>query len=372
MLTHAAVLRDAPGRLEVMELELDGPRRGELQIKMVASGLCHSDDHFQTGDNELNHYPMVLGHEGAGIVEAIGPDTDGWSVGDHVVFSFIPSCGHCRWCASGKSNLCDLGAHLLYGARFNDLESFRLSLDGQPVGQLCGLGTFSERSVVSVDSAVKLPSDVPLDRACLLGCGVGTGWGSAVNSAEVKPGDVVIVMGTGGVGINAVQGAAQAGATAVIAADPVDLKRETALELGATHAFASIQEADEFAKSITNGQGADKAIVTVGVLTGEHVAQAFAAVGKGGTLVLTSVGDARMTSIPINPWDITLMQKRIQGALFGQCNPFSDIPRQVEMYRAGRLRLDELVTRTYALDAINEAFDDLKAGRNIRGVISYV
>jgi NDMA-dependent alcohol dehydrogenase len=371
IVTRAAVLREAPGALEVVALELDGPRQGELQIKMVASGLCHSDDHFLTGDNELGTYPMILGHEGAGIVEAVGPDTPGWSVGDHVVFSFIPSCGRCEWCASGKSALCDLGAHLLRGARFDDLESFRFSLDGEPVGQLCGIGTFSERTVVSVDSAVKVPADVPLECVCLLGCGVSTGWGSAVNAAAVEPGDVVIVMGSGGVGINAVQGAAQVGARAVIVADPVEFKRETAMELGATHAFASIEEADAFAKSITNGQGAHKAIITVGVLTAEYVAQAFGAIAKGGILVLTSVGDANIPSIPINPWDITLMQKRIQGALFGMCNPQRDIPRQLEMYRTGQLKLDELVTRTYALEDINDAVADMKAGRNIRGVIRF-
>lgn len=372
MLTRAAILRQSPGEFEVVDIELNPPRSRELQVKLTASGVCHSDDHFQTGDNVAEHYPFVAGHEGAGEVEAVGPNTPNWEVGDHVVFSFIPSCGRCRWCASGMTNLCDLGAHLLLGARFDDLGSFRFALDGQAVGQVLGLGAFAERTVVSVDSAIKVPKDLPLDKLALLGCGVGTGWGSAVYAAEVQPGDVVIVMGSGGVGINAVQGAAHAGATTLIVADPVAFKRETAKQLGATHIFESIQQADEFAKSVTNGQGADAVIVTVDVLTGTHVAEAVRAIRKGGTVVMTSVGDmADDSGIPINPSEITLMQKRIQGALFGQCNPAADIPRQIEMYRVGQLKLDELVTRTYALDELPAACEDMKSGCNIRGVIRF-
>jgi len=372
MLTRAAILRESPGKFELVDLELDAPRQGELQVKLVASGICHSDDHFRTGDNVASHYPIVMGHEGAGVIEAVGPNTAGWEAGDHVVFSFIPSCGRCRWCASGMTNLCDLGAHLTRGSRFDDLESFRFTVDGQGVGQLCGLGTFAERTVVSTESVVKVDKDLPLTSVCLLACGVGTGWGSAVNSGNIRPGDVVIVMGTGGVGSNAVQGAAHAGATTVIAVDPVQFKRDMAQSLGATHSFASIEEGDAFAKSITNGQGADTTIITVGVLQGSHIAQGLSSVRKGGTLVVTSVGDMSSgEGIPLNPWEITLMQKRIQGSLFGQCNPRADIPRQIDMYRNGQLKLDELVTRTYTLDDIGAACDDLVSGRNIRGVITF-
>lgn len=372
MLTRAAILRESPGKFEIVDLELDAPRQGELQVKLAASGLCHSDDHYQAGETPLNHYPMVCGHEGAGVVEAVGPNTPGWAVGDHVVFSFLPTCGRCRWCAEGMTHLCDLGAFTLTGSRFDDPGSFRCSLGGEPVGQLCGIGTFAERTVVSANSAIKIAHDLPMDKVCLLGCSVGTGWGSAVYAADVAPGDVVIVMGTGGVGIHAVQGAAHAGATAVVAADPVAFKRETAEQVGATHSFASIGEADEFAKSITDGHGADKVIVTVGVLTGEHIAQAFAAVRKGGTVVVTAIGDVEATvGIPVSAFELTVMQKRLQGALFGQCNPASDIPRQIRMYRAGQLKLDELVTRTYRLDEVVKAYEDMHAGHNIRGVIVF-
>jgi NDMA-dependent alcohol dehydrogenase len=370
--TRAAIIRKSPGQFEVTDVELDAPRQGELRVRLAASGLCHSDDHYQTGDDFLFHYPVVCGHEGAGVVEAVGPDTPGWAVGDHVVFSFIPSCGRCRWCSEGLTSLCDMGAYALTGCRFDDPGSFRCTLDGQPVGQLCGIGAFSERTVTSVNSAVKVDKDLPLDKACLLGCGVGTGWGSAVYAADVQPGDVVIVMGTGGVGINAVQGAAHAGATAVIAVDPVAFKRDVAEQVGATHSFASIEEADEFAKSVTNGQGADKAIVTVGVVTGTHIAQAFQSIRKGGTVVVTGLGDVHEEGgIPVRAYELTVMQKRLQGAMFGQCNPFADIPRQVRMYRAGQLKLDELITRTYRLDEIVTAYEDMHTGRNVRGVILF-
>ncbi|GLZ50275.1 alcohol dehydrogenase [Actinomycetospora sp. NBRC 106375] len=372
MKTRAAIIRGAPGKFEVVDIDLDDPRQGELRVKLTASGLCHSDDHLQTGDLPMEHYPAVAGHEGAGVVESVGPDTPGWEVGDHVIFSFLPSCGHCRWCAEGMSNLCNFGAYTLRGSRWEDLDSFRFHLDGQPVGQLCGLGTFAEHTLVSTLSAIKVDKDLPLETACLLGCGVGTGWGSAVYAGEVKPGDVVIVMGVGGIGINAVQGAAHAGATTVIAVDPVALKRETAEQVGATHAFSSIAEADEFAKSITDGQGADKAVICVGVTTGEHVAEAFQAIRKAGTVVITGIGDMNDTNgIPINPWQITMLQKRIQGALFGASNPAADIPRQIRMYTQGQLKLDELITRTYRLDDVVTAYEDLHAGKNVRGVITF-
>jgi len=357
----------APGKWDVVDVDVDEPRQGELQLKMVASGLCHSDDHIATGDMPVGILPMAGGHEGAGIVEAVGPNTPGWEVGDHVVLSFLPGCGKCRWCASGMQNLCDLGATLLTGCRADG--SFRMSLDGKPVGQMCGISTFAEHTVVSVASAVKVPKELPLDKACLTGCGVGTGWGSAVNSAEVQPGDTVIVMGIGGIGINAVQGAAHAGASNVIAVDPVEFKREKAQQMGATHAVASIEEADELAKSFTNGQGADSAIVTVGVLKPEHVAQAFAAIRKAGTVVVTGLGNAMDVGVPISLFELTLFQKRLQGSLFGASSPSRDILKMLQLYTDGKLKLDELVTRTYTLDEINDGYADMHEGKNLRGVI---
>ena len=370
MQTRGAIIRQAPGKYEVVDLEVDDPRAGEVQVKLTASGLCHSDDHVATGDIPVGIYPFAGGHEGAGIVTKAGENTKGLKEGDHVVFSFLPSCGHCRWCASGMQNLCDLGAGLLQGSRWADPTDFRLKLSdgGQPVGQMCGISTFCETTTVSADSAVKVPDDIPLEVACLVGCGVGTGWGSAVNAAEVQPGHTVIVMGIGGIGINAVQGAAHAGASNIIAVDPVAFKREKAQELGATHAFESMEEATELAKQFTNGQGADSAIVTVGVTKPEHVAQAFSAIRKAGTCVVTGLGDISEVGLPIAISELTLFQKRLQGAMFGMSNPNWDILRQLELYRAGVLKLDELVTKTYSLDEIQQGYQDMHDGKNIRGV----
>jgi S-(hydroxymethyl)glutathione dehydrogenase/alcohol dehydrogenase len=204
-----------------------------------------------------------------------------------------------------------------------------------------------------------------------VGCGVGTGWGSAVNSAEVQPGHTVIVMGIGGIGINAVQGAAHAGASNVIAVDPVAFKREKAQELGATHAVESMEEATELARQFTNGQGADSAIVTVGVTKPEHVAQAFGAIRKAGTCVVTGLGDVTEVGLPIAISELTLFQKRLQGSVFGASNPNWDILRQLQLYREGVLKLDELITKTYSLDEVAQGYQDLHDGKNIRGVIIY-
>jgi NDMA-dependent alcohol dehydrogenase len=371
--TRGAIIRSAPGKFEVVDLISDDPRPGEIQVKLAASGMCHSDDHLATGDIPVAHYPMAGGHEGAGIVTAVGANTKGFKEGDHVVFSFLPACGRCRWCASGMSYLCDLGAGLLIGARFDDPESFRFSTpDGEAIGQMCGIGTFSGVTTVNYESAVKIPDDIPLDVACLTGCSVGTGWGSSVTAAKVEPGETVIIMGIGGIGSNAVQGAAYAGASHVIAVDPVPFKREKAQEFGATETFESIEEAADFARSVTNGQGADKAIVTVGVTTGQHVAQAFSAIRKAGTVVVTGLGDITdQSGIPISVGELTLFAKEIKGAMFGDSNPHTDILKMLRLYQEGNLKLDEQVTKRYTLDEVNQGYEDMHAGKNIRGVIVY-
>ncbi len=368
MKTRGAVLRSTPGEWEIVELDIEDPRQGELLVKLTASGLCHSDDHVAKGDSGVGKFPFAGGHEGAGVVVEVGPDTPGWEVGDHLVMSFLPGCGRCRWCASGMQNLCDMGQYHAQGSRPDG--SFRLSLDGEPVGQMCSISTFCEHTLIDVASAVKVDKDLPLDVVCLTGCGVGTGWGSAVNSAEVRPGQAVIVMGVGGIGINAVQGAAHAGASHVIAVDPVALKRETAQQVGATHTFADIAEAADFARSVTDGQGADSAIVCTGVLQPDHVRDAFAAVRKAGTVVVTGIGNHE-TDVAVNARELTLFQKRLQGAIFGASSPSKDIPWMLDLYRQGRLRLDELITRSYTLDEINQGYADMHAGINVRGIIRY-
>ena len=369
MKTKAALLFSSPGKWEVEEIELDEPRDHEVLVKLAASGLCHSDDHGATGDIPRGHLPACGGHEGAGIVQTVGPGVRDLRPGDHIVTSFIPGCGRCRWCASGQQNLCDTGALMLTGAHLDG--TFRKHFKGQDVADTSFVGTFSEYSVMPEWACIEIAPHIPLTSAALIGCGVPTGWGSAVNAARAAPGDVIIVMGVGGVGIHSVQGARDAGASMIIAVDPVAFKRSTALDLGATHAVATMEEATELAKSLTNGQGADATIVTVGVLTSEHLGQAFASIRKAGTLVVTAAGSMHAIGIPVNLFELTMFQKNIQGALYGMMSPSKDVPRLLSMYEQGRLKLDELVTRTYTLDEINVGFEDMHAGTNMRGVITF-
>jgi len=368
MKTKAAVLRGTGQNFEVTELDLDGPKAGEILIRFVAAGLCHSDEHLRTGDI-VPRFPIVGGHEGAGIVEEVGPGVTRLAPGDHVICSFLPVCGHCRFCAAGQSNLCDLGAHLLDGCQVDG--SYRFHQGGEDFGGMCMLGTFSERATISEHSAVKVDPDLPLDKVVLIGCGVPTGFGSAVHAAATEPGDTIAIYGIGGIGINAVQGAALAGARNVVAIDPLANKREMAEKLGATHTAETAEEAQQLITELTRGVGADKAIVTVGVVDSEVVTNAFNAIRKGGTVVVTGLADPTKNTIELPGAILTLFEKRIQGSLFGSGDPFSDIPRMVELYQSGDLKLDELITTTYTLDQINEGYQVLLDGKNIRGVIRY-
>jgi NDMA-dependent alcohol dehydrogenase len=366
MKTKAAVVYESGKPIEIEELDLDGPRDGEVLIRYTYAGLCHSDVHIQHGDLPAR-LPMVLGHEGAGIIEEVGPGVTRVAAGDHVVCSFIPNCGVCRYCATGRQSICDMGATILEG----NLPGPRFPITGPrgDYGAMCMLGTFSQYGVIHQNSVVKVDDDLPLDKAVLVGCGVPTGWGSAVNTANVQPGDTVAIFGVGGIGINAVQGARYAGAKNVIAIDPLENKREKAMELGATHAFATAAEAQDAIVSMTRGQLADSAILTVGLMESEVVEAGFNAIGKGGTVVLTGLNKVELPTIQLSGSILTLFRKTVKGSLFGDCNPTIDIPRILGLYQAGDLKLDELITRTYTLEQVNEGYDDLLSGKNIRGVM---
>ncbi len=366
MKTKAAVVYEPGKRVEIEELDLDGPRDGEVLIRYTHAGLCHSDLHVMYGDLEAR-MPMVLGHEGAGIVEEVGPGVTRVAPGDHVVCSFIPNCGICRYCATGRQSICDWGATILEG--YLPGERFPMTGPAGNYGNMCMIGTFSQYGVIHQNSAVKVDDDLPLDKAVLVGCGVPTGWGSAVNTANVTAGDTVAVYGIGGIGINAVQGARYAGAKNVVAIDPLENKREKAMELGATHAFATADEAQAAITEMTRGQGADSAILTVDLMTAEVVAAGFNAVGKGGVVVITGLNKLFAPTIQLPGTILTLFRKSVVGSLFGDCNPTTDIPRILGLYQSGDLKLDELITRTYTLDQVNEGYDDLLAGKNVRGVV---
>lgn len=368
MKSHAAVLWEQPGKWQIEEVEIRDPGPGDVQIRIEAAGLCHSDYAFATGDSPVQYFPWIGGHEGAGVVTAVGSNVSTVEVGDHVVTVFIPSCGRCRWCASGQGNLCDEGGRIM--ALGSGEEQFRIhTSSGQGVGQTALLGTFSQYTSVPEQSVIKIDKDVPFTAACLLACGVPTGWGAAVNAGNVKPGDVVVVLGTGGIGMNSVQGARHAGASHVIAIDPAAFKRDQAIKFGATEVFADLDDAADRIAHLTNGQGADATLVSVGILTPEIAGQALESVRKAGTVVITSLGRAGQSSIPADLMMFALYQKRIQGSLFGAQPPSLAIPRLLQLYRDGQLKLDELVTQTYSLDQINEAYEDVEAGSVIRPVI---
>jgi NDMA-dependent alcohol dehydrogenase len=364
--TRGAILRKGSPHWDVETLDLDEPESGEILVRIAAAGLCHSDHHAVAGDIPRDYYPFCGGHEGSGVVEAVGPDVTRVRPGDHVVTSFIPSCGLCRWCTAGMQNLCDRGAAILKGTRPDG--TMRMSLDG--VGVAGGTPTFSQWSLMSERSLVAIPPDIDLTAASLLSCAVPTGWGAAVNGAQVEPGDIVIVIGVGGVGMNAVQGAWLAGAERVIAVDPVEFKRAKAPLFGATDVAATVAEAADLARSLTNGQGADAAILTVGLVRGPDITDALGAIAKGGTVVVTAVGPNRVLDVPLNIFEFAMYQKRIQAVLYGMCSPLRDVPRLVDLYRNKRLLLDELITTRYQLDDINIGYADLHAGLNIRGVIA--
>lgn len=367
--SKAAILWERHGPWSVEEVEIDDPVPGEVLVKLAASGLCHSDEHLVTGDIPIP-LPVIGGHEGAGVVEAVGDGVKGVEVGDHVVLSFIPACGRCRWCSTGHQNLCDLGAHLLGGVAIAD-GTHRIRARGQGIGTMSLLGTFSPYVVAHESSVIKIDPDLPLDKAALLGCGVCTGWGSAVYSGEVEPGDVVVVVGIGGIGANAIQGARLAGAKRIIAVDPFEFKREQAQVFGATDVAASMQEAVPIVSQITWGVMADKVILTPSVATGDLIAPAMALVRKAGRLVVTAVAPITQNEISVNLFDLAMLQKEMRGTIFGAANPRADIPKLLGLYREGKLLLDELVTRTYPLEEINQGYQDMRDGKNIRGVIVY-
>jgi len=367
MKTKAAILRGPQQDWEVVELELDPPRANEVLIRFVAAGLCHSDEHLRTGDLP-GRYPIIGGHEGSGVIEEVGPGVTRVQKGDHVVCSFIPSCGHCRFCSTGQQNLCDMGATILEGTMPDG--TFRFHLDGEELGGICMLGTFSQWSVVSEFSCVAVDKDLPLEKAVLVGCGVPTGWGSAVYAAGVRPGETVVIYGIGGIGINAVQGARHAGAKNIVAVDPLANKREKAEELGATHSAATAEEAHQLVwEQLAPGVGADNAIVTVGVVKEDVVEAAFNMVRKGGTVTVTGLGNLMEKTIHLNGAILTLFQKRVQGTLFGSANPIYDIKKMLDLYRSGDIKLDEVISKTYRLEEINQGYQDLLDGKNIRGVI---
>jgi len=369
MKTQAAILWGTGKDWSVEEIELDPPKYGEVLVRIAASGMCHSDEHLRTGDM-FGSFPIVGGHEGAGVVEEVGPGVDGLAVGDHVVFGFIPACGKCPSCARGHSNLCDVGALLMMGAQIDGTHRHHSS-SGVDLGTMVCLGTFAKHTVVNQASCVKILDHYPLDKACLIGCGVTTGWGSAVYAAKVQPGDDVVVIGVGGLGSAAVQGARLAGAERIFAVDPVPFKRDMAIKFGATHTAASVEEAIGQVNEVTWGKNAEKVICTMGVGDGTLLESILTLTAKGGRVVVTNIHPMAESTVNLQLCWLTLMEKQIVGTIFGSANIRYDIPHLLRLYEQGQLDLDNMITQTYPLEGINQGYADMLDGKNIRGVLIY-
>jgi NDMA-dependent alcohol dehydrogenase len=337
------------------------PGPGEIKVRIAASGVCHSDLSVQNATIPLPP-PCVLGHEGAGVVEEVGPGVTGFAAGDHVVLTFVPQCGECYFCKKGEGFLCEGGTQFNGGKRMKS--------GGQDLTQMTELGTFSDLTVVPAISAVKIDKDVPLKVAALLGCGVQTGVGAALNTANIKKGDAVAVIGCGGVGLNVIQGARIAGADRIIAVDTMESKLQMAKEFGATD-FVNASDGDPVAKvkELTGGRGVDVAFEVIGLQP--TIQQAMDMPRRGGETVL--VGVPRFdVNITFNPnFAFIMTSKTLKGCWYGSTNASEDVPRLLDLYKKGELKLDELISREIPLEEVNDAFEAMKAGEVARSVIVF-
>lgn len=360
---RAAVLYNFNEPLKVESLSLKPPREDEVLVKMVASGICHSDLSVIKGNLPMMT-PTVLGHEGAGIIEEVGSQVTDLKPGDHVVLSWVPSCGKCHFCVSGKTHLCER-LFLVFAEGREGV----FSKDGIEILRFNSVSTFAEHTVVRADAAIKIPSDVPLDRACLVGCGVMTGVGAAINTAKIRPGQTVAVFGCGGVGLNVIQGAALCGAARIIAVDLVARKLEWAKVFGATDVVNGKDiDAVEAIRGLTNGSGVDYAFEVIGVPAA--ISQAFMSIKRGGSAVIVGV-PAFGQEISVPGAMISLEEKAIVGSLYGSANIRQDIPNLLALYMQKRLKLDELISRRIKLDEVNDAFDAMERGEVARSVIVF-
>ncbi len=367
---RAAVLNEIPGRLRIEDVAVDAPGPHEVTVRTAAAGLCHSDLHFMEG-KFVAPTPLILGHESAGVIEAVGDEVTYVKPGDHVITCLSIFCGHCEFCLSGRPALCDrVGVDRPNGSQP------RLSRGGQPVGQFAGLGSFAETMLVHEHATVKIPEQFPLDRAALVGCGVTTGVGAVFRTARVEAGSTVAVIGCGGVGLNCVQGAALAGASRVVAIDTNPMKLKLAEQFGATDLIdaSAVDPVSEVRRlfpgapgMLTGGGGVDYAFEAIGLK--QTAEQAFALLKKGGTAtVIGMIPPGVKLELPGIDF---LTERKIQGSSMGSNRFRQDMPRYLELYLDGRLKLDELVSSRIGLDDINEGFAAMTRGEVARAVIVF-
>jgi NDMA-dependent alcohol dehydrogenase len=381
MKTRAVVCSGLNEPWKTEEIDIDPPANREVRVKMVYSGLCHSDEHLRSGDISASPevlefigvpsmFPVVGGHEGSGIVTEVGTNVTQVALGDHVAVSFIPSCGTCHWCASGRQNLCDLGATTLAGGMISD-GTYRYHLGGENLNRMTQLGTFADEMVCHENSLVRIDPTANMKAAALISCGISTGFGSAVNRGKVQPGETVVVVGCGGVGSGAIQGARIAGARTIIAVDPVPFKLEKAKEVGATHTAPSLLDALFMVSDITQGRKADVVILTPSVLKGELIASACAVGSKDARIVVTAIAPFDQMDVQLNLFNLAMFNQAILGTVFGSTSPRIQVPNLLNLFEAGQLKIDEIITREYTLDQVQQGYEDQAAGTIIRGVVKF-
>ena len=364
----AAICNAIGEPLEVRDIDLAPPQSGEVRVRLGASGVCHSDLSIQNG-TLLVPTPVVLGHEGAGVVEETGDGVENLKPGDHVVISWVPQCGECYFCEHGQGELCETGNVSMATNGLLD-GTYRFSRDGQDLGQMAASGTFAEETVVPAISAVKIDDEVPLKAAALIGCGVLTGFGAATNTADIKQGDTVAVVGCGGVGVNVIQGARYAGAERVIAIDMLPFKLDLAEQFGATD-IVNAGDGDAVTKvmEMTGQRGADVAFEVIGL--GPTIEQTINMTRRGGQAILVGVPKMEvMVNIPAF-FGVVLQEKTIKGCWYGSSQVHTDVPKLTRLYEEGHLKLDELISREIKLDDVNDAFRAMENGEVARSVILY-
>jgi len=366
---RAAVYRSVDSPLTVEDVQInDQPGAGEVLVELKASGVCHSDYHGRVGEWTLPE-PMILGHEGAGIVRAIGDGVTNLEIGDHVILCWTPACGKCEYCVSGRPVLCDLFTET--GAQHKTIDGInRISnAAGEDIHSFVAVGTFGEYVMVPESGAVKVRKDIPFAEASLIGCAVTTGIGAAVNTAGVTAGSTVLVIGCGGVGLNAIQGAVLAGARMVIAADLSDAKLETAQQFGATHTINSgDRNLLEAVRDLTGGRGMDYAIEAIGLR--KTIELAYESLAKGGVAVVAGQVPEGV-KISVDPYEMSEQEKTIKGSNYGSSRPTIDFPRIADLFMEGKVQLTPLVTSRITLNEIDAAFDEMSRGIGIRAVVEY-
>ena len=360
-----AVVVPAVDSIEVQEVTLDAPKAGEVKVKMAAAGVCHSDLSIVNGTIPAT-LPMVIGHEGAGVIEAVGEGVTNVAPGDHVILSFVPNCRECFFCLRGEAHICALSRKTGLGMQLDGTS--RVHRNGTDLTAMSALGCMAPEIIAPSISVVPISKDIPLTVGALVGCGVTTGVGAVLNTAKVSAGSSVAVFGCGGVGLSAIQGARVAGATPIIAVDLDDRKLEMAKSFGATHTLNASEDVTKPIRKLTNGVGADYTFEAIGIPS--VVEQAYAATRNGGTTVVVGIGKYT-ENVSFNALTLPLFSKTICGCMYGSATPSVDFPRMLSLYQAGKLDLEGMITKTYSIDEAQQAFDDLKSGVNARGVIVF-